>query len=169
MTLRIAARRNEREPASVCAGDFLAKKMTSVCGDFGRTRVRWAGEDLMAAARAGSANDAATPWPRCAPRLGASSKKRGEPRRGRKHAAEGSTIELSAMDHERRTKLRNASRCLPLKPKGLASVSTKPFGLIGGANRDRTGDLYNAIVELTNFRHFSSPCFCMNTFDKSVS
>src|SRR5215469_10140067 len=84
-------------------------------------------------------------------RLGASSKKRGKPRRGRKHTADGSTIELSAMDHERRTKLRNASRCLPLKPKGLASVSTKPFAFIGGANRDRTGDLYNAIVTDHNF------------------
>jgi hypothetical protein len=35
---------------------------------------------------------------------------------------------------------------VPAKNKGLADVSQPP-ALIGGANRDRTGDLYNAIVE----------------------
>jgi hypothetical protein len=37
--------------------------------------------------------------------------------------------------------------------KGLASNPSKPLILFGGANRDRTGDLYNAIVALSQLSY----------------
>jgi hypothetical protein len=45
------------------------------------------------------------------------------------------------------------STASPLKMKGPA-VPGRAFHLIGGANRDRTDDLYNAIVEERGTRHF---------------
>jgi hypothetical protein len=42
----------------------------------------------------------------------------------------------------------------PIVHKGLA-VSSQAIVYIGGANRDRTGDLYNAIVFQACFREFT--------------
>jgi hypothetical protein len=43
---------------------------------------------------------------------------------------------------------RSCPRCVPTKKKGPA-LSGQPLDFIGGAKRDRTVDLYNAIVALT--------------------
>ena len=42
--------------------------------------------------------------------------------------------------------------CFPTNQKGPA-ISRQPLVLIGGANRDRTGDLYNAIVALSQLSY----------------
>ena len=45
---------------------------------------------------------------------------------------------------------------LPRMTKGFA-VSSEALGFIGGANRDRTGDLYNAIVALSQLSYGPAP------------
>ena len=42
--------------------------------------------------------------------------------------------------------------CFPINRKGL-TISRQPLVLTGGANRDRTGDLYNAIVALSQLSY----------------
>ena len=42
--------------------------------------------------------------------------------------------------------------CFPRKPKGFAG-SDEALDFVGGANRDRTGDLYNAIVALSQLSY----------------
>jgi hypothetical protein len=51
---------------------------------------------------------------------------------------------------------RPASPTLPRKMKGLADED-QALHFVGGANRDRTGDLYNAIVALSQLSYGPKP------------